>query len=116
MLYIVGTKWYPYDSVKTLPKHEGILHPDNIKVISHDLFAEFIGLKADALDNYEQIIDLNYNSDISTLKSIHESNRVERNNSSDLKRDLLEKKLIKKSMNEYFRIPKKSDKMQKRLF
>ena len=116
MLYIVGTKWYPHDRVKFLPKHEGILHPDNIKVISHDLFAEFIGLKADALENYEQIIDLNYNSDISTLKSIHESNQVRWNDSSALKKDLLEKKLIRKSMNEYFQIPKKSDKKQKKLF
>jgi len=63
--------YYPYDSIKTLPKHEGILYPDNIKVICHDLFAEFIGLQADALENYEQIIDLNYNGDVSTLKSIH---------------------------------------------
>ena len=88
MLYIVGTRWYPYDNVKTLPKHEGILHPDNIKVISHDLFAEFIGLKADALERYEQIIDLNYNDDINTLKKIHESNQVRWNYSSTLKKDL----------------------------
>jgi len=116
MLYIVGTKWYPYDSVKNLPKHEGILHPDNIKVISHDLFAEFIGLKADALEKYEQIIDLNYNGDVATLKRIHESNRVEWNDSTSLKEDLREKKLIRKSMNEYFQIPIPSDKKQKKLF
>jgi hypothetical protein len=116
MLYIVGTKWYPYDSVKNLPKHEGILYPNNIKVISHDLFAEFIGLKTDALENYEHIIDLNYNGDISTLKRIHESNQVGWNNSGALRKDLLEKKLIRKSIHEYFQIPKKSDKKQKKLF
>jgi len=116
MLYIVGTKWYPYDRVKTLPKHEGILYPDNIKVICHGLFAEFIGLQADALENYEQIIDLNYNGDVSTLKSIHHTNRVEWNDSTSLKKDLREKKLIRKSMNEYFQIPIPSDKKQKKLF
>ncbi len=116
MLYIVGTKWYPYDSVKNLPKHEGILYPDNIKVICHDLFAEFIGLQADALENYEEIIDLNYNGDVSTLKSIHHTNRVEWNDSTSLKNDLREKKLIRKSMNEYFQIPILSDKKQKKLF
>jgi len=87
--------YYPYDSIKTLPKHEGILYPDNIKVICHDLFAEFIGLQADALENYEQIIDLN---------------------STSLKKDLREKKLIRKSMFEYFQIPIPSDKKQKKLF
>ncbi len=108
--------YYPYDCIKTLPKHEGILYPDNIKVISHDLFAEFIGLQADALENYEQIIDLNYNGDVSTLKSIHHTNRVEWNDSTSLKKDLREKKLIRKSMNEYFQIPIPSDKKQKKLF
>ena len=57
---------------------------------------------ANALENYEQIIDLNYNGDVSTLKSIHHTNRVEWNDSTSLKKDLREKKLIRKSMNEYF--------------
>ena len=68
------------------------------------------------MENYEQSIDLNYNGDVSTLKSIHHTNRVEWNDSTSLKKDLREKKLIRKSMNEYFQIPKKSNKNQKKLF
>jgi hypothetical protein len=68
------------------------------------------------LENYEQIIDLNYNSNISALKSIHHTNRVKWNDSTSLKQDLREKKLIRKSMNEYFQIPIPSNKKQKKLF
>ena len=93
-----------------------LFSPEEQTQLLMDLFAEFIGLKTDALENYEHIIDLNYNGDISTLKRIHESNQVGWNNSGALRKDLLEKKLIRKSIHEYFQIPKKSDKKQKKLF
>lgn len=115
MLYIVGTRWYPYESVKELPNDEAILYPENLKVINHELFADLIGLQGEAKEHYDQIIDLNYNRNISALKKIHNLNDIEWNGTKSLKADLIEKGLIRKYINEYFEIPRKSNSKQKRL-
>ena len=116
MLYIVGTRWYPYEPVKDIPNDRSILYPENLKVISHDLFADFIGLQGEAKEHYDQIIDLNYRGDINALKDIHNLNETEWNSTNSLKTDLIEKDLIRKSINEYFKIPKESISKQKHLF
>ncbi|MFX1268967.1 MAG: hypothetical protein ACFFAK_13490 [Promethearchaeota archaeon] len=113
MLYIVGTQWYPYDPVKPLPNDKNILYPNNIKVISYELFADFIKLRGKAKGHFEQIIDLNYNTDINTLKKIHELNAVKWNNKDRLRTELKQKGLIKRAINEYFNIPPKYE--QKKL-
>jgi len=114
MLYIVGTQWYPYDHVKPLPNDKNILYSENIKVISYELFSDFIKLQGKAKEHFERIIDLNYNTDLETLKKIHESNNVKWNNKDRLRRELKQKGLIKRSVNEYFKMPTKYE--QKTVF
>ena len=114
MLYIVGTRWYPYDLVKPLPKDKSIIYHENIKVISHELFTDLIGLQGKTKEHFEQIIDLNDNVDIDTLTKIHELNNIKWNNKIQLRRELKQKGLIKRSINEYFKIPTKYE--QKTLF
>jgi hypothetical protein len=115
MLYIVGTQWYPHDSVKSLPNEENILYPDNIRVINHEVFSEFIGLKGKAKDNFDQIIELNKDSNIETLKQIHKLNDVQWNDTNQLHDTLEKRELIKISNNEYFKIKSKVKKEQKKL-
>jgi len=55
-----------------------------------------------------------YNTEINPLKKIHESNNVKWNNKDRLRRVLKQKGLIKRSVNEYFKIPTKYE--QKTLF
>ncbi len=114
MLYIVGIRWYPYDPLKPLPKDQSIIYHENIKVISHELFTDLIGLQGKAKEHFEQIIDLNDNVDIDTLTKIHEQNNIKWNNKIQLRRELKQKGLIKRSINEYFKIPPKYE--QKKLF
>ncbi|MFX1586376.1 MAG: hypothetical protein ACFFDL_17710 [Promethearchaeota archaeon] len=116
MLYIVGTHWYPYDPVKPLPNDKNILYPQNIRVINHELFSDLIGFQGKAKEHFEQIVDLNYNTDIGTLKKIHELNNIKWNDTDQLREILKEKKLIKNSINEYFKIRPKSKYIQKKLF
>jgi hypothetical protein len=116
MLYIVGTHWYPYDPVKPLPKDKAILYPENIRVINYELFSDLIGFQGKAKEHFEQIIDLNYNTKIGTLKKIHELNNIKWNDTNQLREVLKEKKLIKNSINDYFEIRKKSKQIQKKLF
>ncbi len=115
MLYIVGTNWYPYDPIKNLPNDSSILYPENTKVISHDLLADFIGLQGEDRNHFEQIINLNYDEDIDSLKKLHEKNNINRNNKEQLREELKDKGLIKKYINEYFKIPRETKKVQKKI-
>jgi len=69
MLYIVGTNWYPYDPIKKLPNDSSILYPENTKVISNELLADFIGLQGEDRNRFEHIINLNYDKNIDSLKT-----------------------------------------------
>ena len=116
MLYIVGTHWYPYDPIKTLPNDKSIKFPENNNVISHELFADFIGLKGESKNIFGQIINLNYEEDVDSLVRIHKENNLNWNNKARLKEDLIAKGLVKRSINEYFKIPRQSKPVQKKLF
>ena len=116
MLYIVGTHWYPYDPIKTLPNDKSIKFPENNNVISHELFADFIGLKGESKNIFGQIINLNYEEDVDSLVRIHKENNLNWNNKARLKEDLIAKGLVKRSINEYFKIPRQSKQVQKKLF
>jgi len=85
-------------------------------VINHELFSDFIGFQGKAKEHFEQIIDLNYNTKIGTLKKIHELNNIKWNDTKQLRDILKEKKLIKNSINKYFKIRQKSKQVQKKLF
>lgn len=115
MLYIVGTNWYPYDPIKKLPNDSSILYPENTKVISNELLADFIGLQGEDRNRFEHIINLNYDKDIDSLKTLHEKNNINRNNKEQLREELKDKGLIKKYINEYFKIPREIKKVQKKI-
>ncbi len=116
MLYIVGTNWYPYDLTKPLPNDNSILYPENTKVISHELLADFIGLQGEERERYERIINLNYDEDIDSLKKLHNENKIDWYNKANLREELKQKGLIRRFDNEYFKIPYKAKKVQKSLF
>ena len=116
MLYIVGTNWYPYELIKRIPNDNSILYPENAKIISHELLADFIGLQGKERERYENIIDLNYDGDIDSLKRIHNENKINWYHKNDLRKELKQKRLIKRFVNEYFKIPYKKKKVQKSLF
>jgi len=115
MLYIVGTNWYPYDPIKKLPNDSSILYPENTKVISNELLADFIGLQGEDRNRFEHIINLNYDKNIDSLKTLHEKNNINRNNKDQLREELKNKGLIKKYINEYFKIPRETKKVQKKI-
>ncbi|TET00905.1 MAG: hypothetical protein E3J90_03705 [Promethearchaeota archaeon] len=63
LLFIVGTRWprkYKKRIIETNFK--------NIRIIKHDLFAEFIGINGKILDKFDYSIGLNYIFDLDTLK------------------------------------------------
>ena len=105
LFFIVGTKWDNYSDVKELPKNDIIKYPENIKVISHELFADLIGISGKEREIFNNIIDLNNKKDLDALKTlyIYDLSSVDTYNANDLKEELVQKKLIKKDFNEYFK-------------
>jgi len=104
LLVIVGTRWYPYDDIKHLPIDERIKYPENVRVISHNLGADLIGLKGEDKNLYDRIIDFNYNHDLDSLKALYnyDLSSINTHNTEELKQDLIQKGLIKEDFNEYF--------------
>ena len=101
MLYIVDTCWVSPEPVKNLPNDDNIIYPENIKVLSYETFSDFLNLKGETREHFNEIIELNYNTDIDELRNIHESNQVIWNNKDDLRRELKQKRLINRNINEY---------------
>ena len=52
-----------------LPSDKRIRYPNNIKVVTHKLFAEFIGFEENFEEVYDFIINSCLNEDILSLKS-----------------------------------------------
>ncbi len=48
-------------------------------------------------------------------KKLHEKNNIIRNNKEQLREELKDKGLIKKDINEYFKIPRETEKVQKKI-
>ncbi len=105
MLIIVGIAWEESIRGQTLeiPKDKHIKYYDNIKIIHYDLFSKLLGLS----DNYEiafnEIISLYKNSKFDILQQSHNLSKIKLHNTEELLKDLKEKKLIKKSLNDYFK-------------
>ncbi len=104
MLFIVGTKWHHYDEVMELPNDQMIKYPENVKVISHDLFANLIGLEGDNRTTYNRIIDLNYDNDLEAITALYncELSYINTYNTEELKHDLMQTGLIKENFDDYF--------------
>ncbi|MHA2339974.1 MAG: hypothetical protein ACXACX_21960 [Candidatus Hodarchaeales archaeon] len=104
LLFIVGTRWYFYDEIKHLPQDNKIKYPENVRVISHNLSADLIGLKGEDKALYDKIIELNYDRDLDSLKALYnyDLSSINTHNTQELKEDLIQKGLIKENFNEYF--------------
>ncbi|MHA2183782.1 MAG: hypothetical protein ACXAAI_02195 [Promethearchaeota archaeon] len=104
LLVIIGTRWYLYDDIKSLPLDDRIKHIENVRVISHDLAEIFIGLKGNFKDQYDRIISFDYNHDLKALRALYnyDLSFVENHNTEELNRDLVQKGLIEKDFDEFF--------------
>lgn len=104
LFFIIGTKWNSYNDVKELPKNDLIKYPENIRVISHDLFADLIGISGKDRELFNRIIDFNNNKDLEALKTLYnfDLSSINTYNRNHLKEDLIQKGLMKKKFSEYF--------------
>ena len=104
LLFIVGTKWISYSEVKQLPNNDIIRYPKNIRIISHELFADFIGISGKDRVLFNNIIDLNNNKDLEALKTLYnyDLSSISTYNRNQLKEELIQKGLIKKKFSEFF--------------
>ena len=62
LFFIVGTRWRFNNSRRLVSSYK------NLKIIRHDLFAEFIGLEGEQLRDFEHAIELNYLFDLEEAK------------------------------------------------
>ena len=117
LLIIVGTRWHLFDEIKQLPKDERIKYPQNVRVISHELAADFLGLKNKEKKLYEKIIDNNNDCNLNSLQDLYhnELSKINRHNTEDLRQYMIQKDLIKENFNEYFQFEalKNKDKNKK---
>ncbi len=96
LLFIVGTRWprkYKKRIIETSFK--------NIRIIKHDLFAEFIGIDGKILDIFNYAIGLNYIFDLNALKETLmgiENNFLKKFGRDLFKNDDLKKDLEKKGI------------------
>ncbi len=76
MLFIVGTYLLPnwIARVKKLPKDKRIKYPENIRIISLDLFADLLNLSDDNRKQLEEVIKLTRLRDLETLRRLNERN------------------------------------------
>lgn len=104
LLIIVGTRWYLYDEIKYLPVDDRIKYPENVRVISHNLGADLIGLKGKDKAFYERIIEHNYNHDLDSLKALYtkDLSSIKSHNTQELKKDLIQNGFIQENFNDYF--------------
>ena len=104
LLIIVGTRWHLFDEIKQLPKDERIKYPQNVRVISHELAADFLGLKNKEKKLYDKIIDHNNDCNLNSLQDLYnnELSKIIRHNTEDLRQYMIQKDLIKENFNEYF--------------
>ncbi len=76
MLFIVVIYWLPnwIARVKKLPKDKRIKYPENIRIISWDLFADLLNLSDDNRKQLEEVIKLTRLRDLETLRKLNEQN------------------------------------------
>jgi len=115
LLVIVGTRWYLYDDIKHLPVDDKIKYPENVRVISHNLGADLIGLKGEDKNLYDKISEFSYNHDLDSLKALYnyDLSSINTHNTEELKNDLIQKGLIKKDFSELFNFEVRNNKDEK---
>ncbi len=69
---IVGTSWRKKVCTINLPNVKAIMYPENIKVISYELFADLLDLQGAERDEFMEIIKLNEGNKIEALQEMWE--------------------------------------------
>ncbi|MHA1987572.1 MAG: hypothetical protein ACW98D_13115 [Promethearchaeota archaeon] len=119
ILFIVGTKWDYFNEVERLPNNSIIKYPQNIKIISYNLFADLIGICGEERETLDKVIEFNNNKDLDALKTLynHELSFIDTYNTNALKDELIQRKLIKNDFDEYFHFTnlKSEEKIEKQL-
>lgn len=119
LLIIVGTRWHLFDEIKHLPKDERIKYPQNVRVISYELAADFLGLINREKIYYDKIIDYNNDFNLNSLQGIYHNvlSKFVSYNTNDLREDMIQRDLIKENFNEYFQFEaiKNKDKNERQI-
>ncbi|MFX1499795.1 MAG: hypothetical protein ACFFDH_02385 [Promethearchaeota archaeon] len=104
ILFIVGTKWDFYDNIIEVPQDDLVKYPENIKIINHELFADFINISGNDRDIFDKIIQLNQEKALDALKIFYmqDLSLIKTYNANDLKNELIQYNLIKNDIDEYF--------------
>lgn len=92
------------------------MHPKNLKIISHALFADLMGIGDKFRERFNNIINHSAIDNINYLKELHQKFNTKWHDTEELKKDLSKNKIIKRDINEYFKILSKKEKIQKKLF
>ena len=102
-----------------MPIDYKIKYPENVRVVSNDLGAAFIGLEGKEKSLYEKIMEFNYDHDLNSLKMLYnyDLSSINNHDTRELKEDLIQKGLINENFNEYFHFPnlKTDEKNEKQL-
>ena len=87
-----------------MPDDDRVKYPENVRVISHSLAAILFGLRGENLEIYDKIIDFNNRHELEALKTLYneELSNIPIHNTEDLKKDLIQKNLIREDFSEYF--------------
>ncbi len=70
LIFIVGTSWRYEKLIIEIPNDKAILYPENIKVISYELFADLLDLQGAERDEFMEIIKLNEGNKLEALKKM----------------------------------------------
>lgn len=100
LFFIVGTRWFKRNDIKKLPVNKKILFPENIRIISHVLFANLIGLKGKIKEKFNDAIYYNYNFDLDSLNRMVNLLENEVYENEAFKKDL--KKYYGKTVKKFF--------------
>ncbi|MFX1530578.1 MAG: DUF2341 domain-containing protein [Promethearchaeota archaeon] len=103
-LIIVGIKWPKNIETQTIevPPYKEIKYQENIRIIHHELFSTWIGLKGAYETAFNEIIDLYNKSELDILHETHESSEIIIHSTDELFYDLKEKGLVEHTLKEYF--------------
>lgn len=102
LLFIVGTRWYGFNETKEVSNNSRIKYPENVRIISHNILMELLGLRNHYKELIDNIIDKNYQWDIDSLQEFHSTHSIDLHNTEELKEFLINEGLIKENLEEMF--------------
>ncbi|MEJ2248441.1 MAG: LamG domain-containing protein [Candidatus Lokiarchaeota archaeon] len=92
LLFIVGIDWpaYQYEETMIIPRTKSIKYSQNIRIVKHNLFADFIGVNEKYTEKLNKIIESKY--DLDKLHGMTKVLKTQIHDTIELKEDLKQKK------------------------